>query len=80
MPAFGRVCALLPFVVGIEGLDTAEYTKRPEVFGWAWDYPVIYDNSSVLPFEEAIFVQGKYPYSSSSLSLIFLRGPFVASG
>lgn len=52
------MCVLLPFIVGVEGEDPAEFTKRPDVFGWAWDYEPTFDSSGVYPFEKAVFVQG----------------------
>ncbi|KAF8921343.1 hypothetical protein CPB85DRAFT_319990 [Mucidula mucida] len=78
-PGFGPICCMSPFIAGIEGEDVAEYAKRPEVFGWAWDYGPLNDNSKVVTFEEAAFINEDALHRPDSTTSWQIGGTMLSS-
>ncbi|KAF9035033.1 FAD-binding domain-containing protein [Hymenopellis radicata] len=79
VPNAGTMCVLLPFIVGVEGEDPAEFAKRPEVFGWAWDLEPTFDSSGVYPFEKAVFVQDSLMSRPKGLGSWQVTGAMLSS-
>lgn len=44
--------------------DLAAFVKRPDVFGWAWNYNPIHDGSGVMSYEGAAFSNGDFNCAS----------------